>query len=54
MTANLAAEIAVQTVILDALEKGHTNVNEMVAYMETKVFNDAVARYVLLLTQTFN
>ena len=38
-------EIAAQVVIMDAIEKGHTKVSELVEYMKSEVFEIAVKSY---------
>ena len=47
----LATEKAIQVVIMDAIEKGHTDKNELMAYMQSEVFANAVKNYVSLFTQ---
>lgn len=44
-------EIAVQMVIMDAIEKGHTNTNELVAYMKSQVFEKAVTEYISIINE---
>jgi hypothetical protein len=39
-------ELAIQMVIMDAIEKGHTNPSELAAYMESEVFERAVGNYI--------
>ncbi len=39
---------AIQMVIMDAIEKGHTNTNELIDYMKSKVFEKAVKNYILM------
>jgi hypothetical protein len=43
------AKLAIQMVILDAIEKGHTNTNELISYMSSKVFEKAVKNYISLM-----
>ena len=38
-------EIAMQMVICDAIEKGHTDKNEMMAYMQSDAFEKQVRMY---------
>ena len=38
-------EVAIQMVIMDAIEKGHTNKNELIDYMKSEVFETAVRNY---------
>jgi hypothetical protein len=40
-----AYEAAIQMVIMDAMEKGHTDKTELIAYMASKTFEAAVERY---------
>lgn len=42
-------EIAIQMVIMDAIEKGHTNTNELIEYMKSEVFAKAVKGYLQLM-----
>jgi hypothetical protein len=41
-------ELAVKMVILDAIEKGHTNTNELIEYMSSETFKNAVNNYKLM------
>ena len=43
-------QVAVQMVIMDAIEKGHTNTNELIEYMKSDVFEKAVKNYLTLLS----
>jgi len=43
------AEIAIQMVIMDAIEKGHTNTSELCEYMKSDVFMSAVRNYINLM-----
>lgn len=45
-------KVAVKLVIMDAIEKGHTNKKELIAYMNSGVFDRAVKRYVSLMNET--
>ena len=47
----LATEKAIQIVIMDAIEKGHTDKNELIAYMQSDAFSNAVQNYVALFNQ---
>ena len=38
-------QIASQLVIMDAIEKGHTNVSELTEYVKSEVFEKAVKAY---------
>ncbi len=42
-------ETAIKMVILDAIEKGHTDPSELAAYMKTDIFKNAVLRYLDML-----
>ena len=44
-------QAAVQMVIMDAIEKGHTNASELISYMKSEVFEKAVKNYVSLFNQ---
>ena len=46
-------EKAIQLVIMDAIEKGHTNMNELKSYMKTGVFFKAVSNYKALIEKEF-
>ena len=43
MSNETVTEMAVETVIMDAIQKGHTNKNELVEYMKTDVFEKSVS-----------
>ncbi len=43
------AEMAIQMVIMDAIEKGHTNTDELCEYMKSEVFMSAVENYITLM-----
>lgn len=45
----MKAQIAAQMVIMDAIEKGHTNTNELIAYMNSDVFTNACLSYMSLM-----
>ena len=40
---------AAQFVIMDAIEKGHTDMSEMMEYMKTEIFRNAVFSYMDLM-----
>lgn len=42
---NALIEKATQMVVMDAIEKGHTNKEELIHYMSSEVFENAVKRY---------
>ncbi len=44
-------QTAIQMVIMDAIEKGHTNANELIDYMKSEVFETAVKNYISLIDQ---
>jgi hypothetical protein len=44
-------QTAIQMVIMDAIEKGHTNANELIDYMKSEVFETAVKNYISMLDQ---
>ena len=46
-------EKAIQFVIMDAIEKGYTNMNELKSYMKTDVFFKAVSSYKTLIEKEF-
>lgn len=48
-----ATQTAIQLVIMDAIEKGHTNESELIEYMKTTVFEKSVKKYVDLLKEEF-
>ena len=46
-------EIAAETVIFDAIEKGHTNKNDLIEYMKSETFNNSVKNYADLMEKEF-
>ena len=44
-------QTAIQMVIMDAIEKGHTNTNELIDYMKSNVFEKAVKNYISILNE---
>ena len=50
LTIETKTELAIQMVIMDAIEKGHTNSNELVKYMKSEVFTKAVQSYILIIS----
>lgn len=44
-------QTAIQMVIMDAMEKGHTNANELIDYMKSEVFEKAVENYILMFNE---
>ena len=43
------ATFAAQFVIMDAIKKGHTDMSEMMEYMKTEIFKNAVFSYMDLM-----
>ena len=39
-------EVAMKMVLMDAIEKGHTNQNDLIEYMKSEVFETAVRNYI--------
>ena len=48
---NSKMQLAVQMIIMDAIEKGHTNSNELIDYMQSDVFATAAKSYFEMLNQ---
>ena len=48
---NTKMQLAVQMVIMDAIEKGHTNSSELIAYMQSDVFATAAKSYFEMLNK---
>ena len=44
-------QTAIQMVIMDAIEKGHTNSNELIEYMKSEVFEKAVKNYISMFNE---
>jgi hypothetical protein len=44
-------QTAIQMVIMDAIEKGHTSANELIDYMKSEVFEKAVKNYISMFNQ---
>jgi hypothetical protein len=44
---------AIELVIMDAIEKGHTEKNELMEYMKSAEFNRAVSNYVSMFESDF-
>jgi len=42
-------KMAIKMVLLDAIEKGHVNANELTAYMQSETFKTAVNSYVTII-----
>lgn len=47
------AQISIQLVIMDALEKGHTKKEDLIQYMKSNVFETAVKTYIALFEKEF-
>ena len=45
MTAQQKIKFASEQVLLDAIEKGHTDKAELISYMQSDVFRNAVKSY---------
>lgn len=43
------AKIAIQLVIMDAIERGHTNTSELCEYMKSDTFLNSVKEYISLM-----
>jgi hypothetical protein len=53
MTIETATEKAIELTIIDAIEKGHTEPAELIAYMESETFKTAALNYRSLLLNEF-
>lgn len=49
MTHEMKIKLAVKMTILDAIEKGHTDKDELIAYMSSETFKKAADNYIELL-----
>jgi len=49
ITTETATEIAMQLVIMDAMEKGHTDKDGLIEYMKSETFANAVQGYLSLM-----
>ena len=47
------AQISIQLVIMDALEKGHTKTEDLIQYMKSNVFETAVKTYIVFFDKEF-
>jgi hypothetical protein len=47
----IKTQAAMQMVIMDAIEKGHTKANELIAYMKSKVFEKSVKNYIKMFNE---
>lgn len=50
---NTITEKAIELVIMDAIEKGHTKANELAEYMKSNIFAHAVKNYKRMLEGAF-
>lgn len=46
LTKEQKTEVACKMVLMDAMEKGHTNKADLINYMRSKTFEDAVKSYI--------
>ena len=46
-------EAAGKMVIMDAMGKGHTNKEELIQYMQSEIFKNAVLKYVEMFKEMF-
>jgi len=44
-----AAQLAIDMVIMDAIERGHTDPNDLIRYMNTTTFEKAVKSYISMI-----
>ena len=49
LTPATSTEIAMQLVIMDAMEKGHTDKKGLIEYMKSETFENAVREYLALM-----
>ena len=49
-----SAQTAIQIVIMDAIERGHTNPSELIKYMKTETFEKAVKSCLLIMEEVKN
>ncbi len=43
------AQLAIDMVIMDAIERGHTDANDLIRYMNTTTFEKAVKSYISMI-----
>jgi len=43
--------MSIQLVVMDAMEKGHTNTDELIEYMKTDIFKKSVESYVRIMDE---
>lgn len=51
ITKETKIRMAIQLVVMDAMEKGHTDTEEIIEYMKTDVFHKAVKNYVAIMDE---
>lgn len=51
LSKQIIAETAAQMVIIDAVEKGHTNVSDLTEYVKSATFENAVKSYMKIIEQ---
>jgi hypothetical protein len=44
-------QTAIQMVIMDVIEKGHTNASELIEYMKSEVFEKGVKNYISMFNE---
>lgn len=47
-----SAQLAIKIVLLDAIEKGHTNPSDLIKYMKTDTFEKTVKRCLAMMEET--
>ena len=47
----ITAQLAIDMAIMDAIEKGQTSPADLVRYMNTTIFDNAVKRYLVLIEE---
>jgi len=52
LTKEFKTSLAIQFVVMDAMEKGHTNTDELIEYMKSNTFEIAVKGYLSLMENT--
>ncbi len=45
------AQLAIDMVIMDAIERGHTDTNDLIRYMNTTTFEKAVKSYISMIEE---
>jgi hypothetical protein len=44
-------QAAIQMVIMDAIEKGHTNAKDLIDFMKSEIFEKAVQNYIAMFNE---